>query len=85
MMQSASALSESEERCKSLFEASLDAVMLTAPDGRILSANPAACRLLDRSEEELIDLGRGGIMDREDPRLAGALAERERTGKFPAN
>ena len=82
MMQSASALSESEERCKSLFEASLDAVMLTAPDGRILSANPAACRLLDRSEEELIDLGRGGIMDREDPRLAGALAERERTGKF---
>jgi len=82
MMQSAAALSESEERYRLLFEASLDAVMLTAPDGRILSANPAACRLLCRSEEELIAVGRDGIMDREDPRLAGALAEREKTGKF---
>jgi PAS domain S-box-containing protein len=82
MMQSAAALSESEERYRLLFEASLDAVMLTAPDGRILSANPAACRLLGRSEEELIAVGRDGIMDREDPRLAGALAERERTGMF---
>ncbi len=82
MLQSASALSESEERCKLLFDASLDAAMLTVPDGRILSANPAACRLLDRSEEEIIAVGRNGIMDREDPRLAEALAERERTGKF---
>ncbi|MDD4092523.1 MAG: PAS domain S-box protein, partial [Smithellaceae bacterium] len=82
MMQSAAALSESEGRYKLLFEASLDAVMLTAPDGRILSANPAVCRLLGYSEEELIALGRGGIMDREDPRLALALDERERTGKF---
>lgn len=82
MMQSAAALSESEGRYKLLFEASLDAVMLTAPDGRILSANPAACRLLGYSEEELIALGRGGIMDREDPRLALALDEREKTGKF---
>ncbi len=82
MMQSAAALSESEERYRLLFEASPDAVMLTTPDGRILSANPAACRLLGRSEEEIIASGRDGVMDREDPRLAAALAERERTGKF---
>lgn len=81
-MQSAAALSESEERYRLLFEASLDAAMLTAPDGRILSANPAACRLLGYSEEELIALGRHGVVDREDPRLAAALVERERTGKF---
>ncbi len=82
MMQSAAALSESEERYRLLFEASPDAVMLTTPDGRILSANPAACRLLGRSEEDIIASGRDGVMDREDPRLAAALAERERTGKF---
>lgn len=82
MMPSAAALSESEERYRLLFEASPDAVMLTTPDGRILSANPAACRLLGRSEEEIIASGRDGVMDREDPRLAAALAERERTGKF---
>ena len=82
MLQSASALSESEERYKLLFEASLDGVLLTAPNGRIFSANPALCRLLGRSEEEIIALGRGGVVDREDPRLAEALAERDRTGKF---
>ncbi len=82
MLQSASALSESEERYKLLFEASLDGVLLTAPNGRIFSANPALCRLLGRSEEEIIVLGRGGVVDREDPRLAEALAERDRTGKF---
>ena len=35
-------LSESEAKYRSLFENSLDAVLLTKPDGSILSANPAA-------------------------------------------
>lgn len=38
--------------------------------------------MLGRSEEEIIALGRDGIMDRDDPKLAPALAERARTGKF---
>jgi len=37
-------LSKSEERFRLLFENSLDAVLLTAPNGQILKANPAACR-----------------------------------------
>jgi len=76
------ALHESEERYRSLFATSLDAVLLTVPDGRILAANEAACRMFGRSEEEIILAGRSGIMDASDSRLALAMEERARTGKF---
>ena len=65
-----------------LVENSPEALLLTRPDGQILAANPAACRLLGRSEDELRGLGRGGVMDAGEPRLAPALAERARTGRF---
>jgi PAS domain S-box-containing protein len=71
-----------ERSFRALFEASLDAVLLTAPDGRIFAANPAACRMFARSEAEIVRLGRNGIVDVADPRLAIALAEREHTGRF---
>ena len=80
--QAEEALRESEDRYHSLFAASLDAVLLTVPDGRILAANAAACRMFGRSEEELIRLGRSGVVDVSDPRLPPALEERERTGRF---
>lgn len=76
------ALRKTEEKWHMLCVASLDAVLLTAPDGRILSANQAACRMFGRSEEEIVRLGRAGIVDTADPRLALALEERERTGRF---
>jgi len=59
------ALQESETRYGMLFDYSLDAIILTDPrdDGKILSANPAACRLLEWSEEELIGKGRDVIID----------------------
>jgi PAS domain S-box-containing protein len=40
-----SALARGEARYRSLFEHSVDAILLTSTDGRILMANPAACRL----------------------------------------
>jgi PAS domain S-box-containing protein len=51
-----------------LFQNSLDGLMLTAPDGSILDANPAACRILGRTREE--SEGHQGLMDSSDPRLA---------------
>lgn len=80
--QAAAVLDESEGRYRLLFDASLDAVLLTAPDGKIFSANPAACRIFGRSEEEIKTMGRIGILGNTDPRLAKALEERTRTGKF---
>lgn len=79
---SMSLLKESEEKYRQLFENSLDAVFITEPNGAIGSANPAACRMFDRTEEEIKVLGRAGLLDTTDPRLAIALAERQRTGRF---
>jgi PAS domain S-box-containing protein len=73
------ALRESELRYRALFENSLDAILLTVPDGRILSANPAACQMFGRSEEEICTLGLGGVVDMSDPRLPALLEERRRT------
>jgi len=58
---------ESEQSFRSLVSTSMDAVLLTAPAGRILLANEAACRMFGRSETELIRLGRGGVVDPGDP------------------
>lgn len=76
------ALRESEERYRSLINSSIDAVLLTVPDGRVLAANEAACRMFGYSEAELIAMGRRGVVDGSDPRLAAALEERARTGRF---
>ncbi|HOE15894.1 MAG TPA: PAS domain S-box protein [Syntrophorhabdaceae bacterium] len=72
----------SEMYYRLLFENSGEAILLTAPDGSIYSANPEACRMLQRSEAEICSLGRGCVMDSSDPRLPAALEERERTGRF---
>ena len=74
-------LRESEERYRLLFESSLDGVLLTAPDGRILSANPAACEMLEATKEEICQAGRPGVIDMDDPRLLPLLEERRQKGK----
>ncbi len=76
------ALQESEERYRLLFDASLDAVLLTTPDGLIQAANPAACRMFGRTEEEIKRVGRAGLTDLTDSRLQRAVEERVRTGYF---
>ncbi len=75
------ALAESEERYRSLFENSIDGILLTAPNGDILAANPEACRLLGRTEEEICQAGRAGIVDLEDSRLPALLDAREQAGR----
>jgi PAS domain S-box-containing protein len=75
-------LAEIEDRYRSLVASSMDAVLLTSPDGHVLAANEAACRMFGRSEQELIQAGRSAVLDASDPRLAAALEERARTGKF---
>jgi PAS domain S-box-containing protein len=75
-------LRESEEKYRSLFENSIDAILLTVPDGRILAANPAAGRMFGHSEEEICRIGRTGLLDKTNPRLEAGLEERRRTGRF---
>lgn len=74
------ALRASEEKYRSVFENSFDGFLLTRTTGEILTANPAACRMLGRTEAEIRAVGRAGVVDLTDPRLATLLAERARTG-----
>lgn len=65
---------------RALYEHSPEGVLFTSPDGRVLAANPAACAILGRTEAEICAVGRERMMDHDDPRWAGMLAERERRG-----
>jgi PAS domain S-box-containing protein len=75
---------DSEEKYHSLFENSLDAILLTVTDGKILAANPAACTMFGMSEKEICEAGRFGLVDTADPRVAAAIEERQRTGTVKA-
>lgn len=74
-------LAASEQRYRSVMESSADGIMLLTGEGQILSANPVACEMFGYSEEELMRIGRDGIVAPDDPRLAALIAERGRTGK----
>lgn len=74
-------LQGSEERYRSVFENSFDGILLTVPDGRILRANPAACRIFGMTEAEICGEGRSALVDPEDPAVAEALQERAAAGK----
>jgi PAS domain S-box-containing protein len=71
---------ESEAKFRALFEHTLDGIQLTSPDGQILDSNPAACRMLQRTSDEITAIGRAGIVDTTDPRLQKVLEERARHG-----
>lgn len=70
-----------EEIYKAAVEHSLDGVLITVPDGRILYANPSACAMLGSTPEEIIRKGRQGFTPVGDPRWESALDERARTGR----
>jgi PAS domain S-box-containing protein len=80
--QAGAALRESEERYRTFFEGSLDAVLLSRPDDSVEEANAAACEMFQMSVEELRKAGRSGIVDRSDPRIARFLEERAQAGRY---
>ena len=72
------------EAYRALYDHNPDGVLFTVPDGRVLAANQAACRILAMSEDEIRSAGRQGLADPTDVRWAVLLAERERTGHVQA-
>jgi PAS domain S-box-containing protein len=81
----ASGLPRFSELFPLIFENAEEGILLTATDGSIFAANPAACRILGRSEAEICRLGRAGITDAADPALRTAMEERQRTGRARAD
>ena len=74
----------SDKFYRSVFEHSMDAVLITSPDGAALAANPAACRLFGFTEEELCRLSRDDLVDQSSPQLKRFLEERARSGSARA-
>lgn len=74
-------LRESETKYRAFFENSLDGILLTSPDGSILSANPAACTMFGMTEDEIINAGRKGLVDLSDSRTEQLVEERRLKGK----
>ena len=82
LAQANQALAAREDLYRSLFENSLDGILITDPlHGGIFSANPAACRIFGGSEDEICALGRSDLIDMDDPAVQEFIAERARTGK----
>jgi len=73
-------LRESEERYRLVLDSSVDAIMLTSPDGSIYSANKSACEMFGMTEEEICRRGRAGLVDHKDARVLELLEKREREG-----
>jgi PAS domain S-box-containing protein len=71
------ALLESEKQYRMLFDKSMDGIILTDPRGvgMVLSANPAACKMLGWTEEELILKGLDVIFDVKNPAISTLLDE----------
>ena len=73
-------LRQSEEQFRLIFENSQDGIFFNTPEGRLLRANPAACRLLGWSEKEMCEGGRDLLVDLSDPRFFHHFEIRQRTG-----
>ncbi len=76
------ALHESEERYRSFFETSIDAVIMGQPDGSIVAVNPAACIAFGCSEYELKDSGSDWMRGETLGSIRTAMREGSRTGRF---
>jgi len=75
------ALKESEDKYRSIFENSMDAVLLTKPNGNLLDVNTAAEKLFGYSKKEMIEFGIHVLVDSDDPILSVLIEEREHKGK----
>jgi PAS domain S-box-containing protein len=75
------ALRESEERYRAFFDNNLDATILASSEGKIISANPSACRMLGYTLEEFYELETDCLLKKDDSDARTFLEERELNGK----
>lgn len=76
------ALREIHDQYTLLFNNSLDAILITSPNGAIISVNAAASKMFGWTEEELCNLKRDDVVDLNHPQLSIALEERAQTGHY---
>ncbi len=76
------ALFNNEELFRPIFENSLDGILLTLPDGSVLLANQAACRIFGFTPENIFDIGKASLFNSDDPNFLSALKDLKQTGRF---
>lgn len=75
-------VAESELKNRLIIENSGEGILFTSPNGEIFSANPEACRIFGMTEEEIIKVGRSGLIDEHDPVILYGYEHRKEKGFF---
>lgn len=73
-------LMRKEQHFRLLYENSINGVLMTSSDGRILNANLAACAIFGLSESQLRQRTRRDLTDENDPRVDQLIETRGRNG-----
>ncbi len=76
-------LKKSKKQHQFIFENNFDGIIVAKRDGTILSANPAICKMLCMTQQEIIEAGRRGIVVNEE-RNDAALREQDEKGQVVA-
>lgn len=71
---------EGKKLYRQIFEKNLDPLFLSDIEGNIYHANPAACQLFERTEEELSNLGSSSIVDTTDKNYKIGFTEFNKKG-----
>jgi PAS domain S-box-containing protein len=74
------ALQTLESKFRSLFEYSIDGVILTNEAGEIVSANPSICKMLGYTREEIVTLRSSDLVDVRSPQVAAMRQTQNDTG-----
>jgi PAS domain S-box-containing protein len=77
-------LGQNEAKFRAIFENSIDGILILVTDGKILAANPALCKMLQKTEQEIIGSGKNQFIDSTTPKFKLFLEERQRNGKAKA-
>lgn len=75
-------LRDSQEKYRQQFDYSINGIIIGTPEGKVLDANPAACKILGYTLQELKEGGRRLIMNEDDPINKKASKEREKKSVF---
>jgi PAS domain S-box-containing protein len=74
-------LGQNEAKFRAIFQNSIDGILLLITDGKVLAANPALCKMLQKTEQEIISEGILSFVGQAEPKLKLFFEERQQIGK----
>ena len=73
VVQRTAELAQAKQHLENIIQNMGEALLVLNPVGEITSANPAACRMLDYSERDLVGMAIGDVFEEDDQKQAGAF------------